>query len=334
MIRKNIVLGLVLSLMIILASSIGVAAKMPDEPSEPTLLASGYQVGIMGSTVGPGGDLFFTEGATGTIYRMDKHNGDVSVFASGLPTAIFPIGGPTDLVFVDEVAYVLVSIVGSDIGGSDVVGIYRVDGPTSFTPIADLGQFALDYPSQSDVFILTGVHYSMEAYQGGLLVSDGHHNRILRVSLDGQVSEMIAFGNIVPTGLEVSGNTVYMAEAGPNPHLPADGKVVSFGPDSDTATELASGAPLMVDVEFGRGRLLYGLAQGDFPEGGGDGAPAMPNTGQLVEVNPDGTFSVISEGLNQPVSMEIIQNNAYIFTFSGEIWLIENIGSAPFGTTD
>ena len=123
MIRRNLVVGLVLSLMIILASSIGVAAKMPDGPSEPVLLTSGYQMGIMGSTVGPGGDLFFTEGATGTVYRMDKHSGDVSVFASGLPTAIFPIGGPTDLVFMDETAYVLVTIVGSDIGGSDVVGI-------------------------------------------------------------------------------------------------------------------------------------------------------------------------------------------------------------------
>jgi hypothetical protein len=179
----------------------------------------------------------------------------------------------------------------------------------------------------------------MEKFQGGLLVSDGHHNRVLQVTLDGQVSEMISFGDIVPTGLEVSGNTVYMAEGGPNPHWPVDGKIVTFGPDSATATELASGAPLLVDVEFGSGRSLYALAQGDFPRNpdgspaAGDGSPALPNTGQLVEVNPDGTFNVISDGLNQPTSMEIIQNSAYIFTFGGEIWKIDNIGSAPFGTS-
>ena len=90
---------------------------------------------------------------------------------------------------------------------------------------------------------------------------------MLRVTLDGEITELIAFGNIVPTGLAVSGNTVYMAEAGPVPHLPEDGKVVSFGPKSPTATEVASGASLLVDVEFGRGRTLYALSQGDFRDG-------------------------------------------------------------------
>ena len=84
-----------------------------------------------------------------------------------------------------------------------------------------------------------------------------------RVTRDGEVSELIAFGNIVPTGLETSGNTIYMAEAGPVPHDPADGKVVSFRPKSPTATEVASGAPLLVDVEFGRGRDLFALSQGE-----------------------------------------------------------------------
>ena len=57
-----------------------------------------------------------------------------------------------------------------------------------------------------------------------------------------------------------------MAEAGPVPHLPEDGKVVSFKavvqPKSPRATEVASGAPLLVDVEFGRGRDLFALSQG------------------------------------------------------------------------
>jgi hypothetical protein len=52
---------------------------------------------------------------------------------------------------------------------------------------------------------------------------------VLHVTRDGEVSEFMAFGNIVPTGLEIRGNTVYMAEAGLNPHLPEVGQVVSFG---------------------------------------------------------------------------------------------------------
>ena len=148
---------------------------------------------------------------------------------------------------------------------------------------------------------------------------------MLRVTLDGEVTELIAFGDIVPTGLAVSGNTMYMAEAGPVPHLPQDGKVVSFRAKSPTATEVASGAPLLVDVEFGRGNSLYALSQGRFPVGGEPGSPALPNTGALVEVNKDGTFTVIVNGLNQPTSLEFIGTTAYVVTLAGEIWKIEDV---------
>ena len=179
-------------------------------------------------------------------------------------------------------------------------------------------------------FVPTGVQYALETYRGGFLVTDGHHNRVLRVTLDGEVTELIAFDNIVPTGLAVSGNTVYMAEAGPVPHLPEDGKVVSFGPKSPTATEVASGAPLLVDVEFGRGRRLYALSQGEGLPGDPAGSPAQPNTGALVKVNGDGTFTVVTDGLDRPTSLEFIGNTAYVVTLTGEIWKIDDV-SGPRG---
>jgi hypothetical protein len=121
-----------------------------------------------------------------------------------------------------------------------------------------------------------------------------------------------------------------MAEAGPIPHLPQDGKVVAFGPKSTTATEIASGARLAVDVEFGRGRTLFALSQG-FWRGVAPGEPALPNTGALMRVNGDGTVTTIIDGLNQPVSLEIIKNTAYVVTLGGEIWAINDIGEPPFG---
>ena len=77
----------------------------------------------------------------------------------------------------------------------------------------------------------------------------------------------------------------------------------SFGPRSTTATEVASGSPLLVDVEFGRGRRLYALSQG-VGSGGPAGSPALPNTGALVRFNRDGTFTELTDGLNQPTSLE------------------------------
>jgi sugar lactone lactonase YvrE len=175
------------------------------------------------------------------------------------------------------------------------------------------------------------VQYAIEAFRGGLLVTDGHHNRVLWVTLDGQVSEVMAFGNTVPTGLAVHGNTIYMAEAGPVPHLPDDGKVVSFGFGSNAAKPVASGAPLLVDVEFGRCRQLFALSQGHFPIGNPEGSPAAPNTGALVQVNGDGSLTTLAEGLNQPTSLELIGTTAYVVTFGGEIWRIDNLSGPPDG---
>ena len=87
---------------------------------------------------------------------------------------------------------------------------------------------------------------------------------------------------------------------------------------------MASGAPLLVDVEFGRGRRLYALSQGDF-SGDPEGAPALPNTGALVKVNGDGTFTVVTDGLDRPTSLEFIGNTAYVVTLTGEIWKIEGV---------
>jgi sugar lactone lactonase YvrE len=293
-----------------------------------SLLVTGLDGGL-GSTVGPDGALYVPETQTGRILRVDPKSGVVTTFASGLPPSLFDIygnGGIMDVAFIGNTAYALVSGVGSDLGGSDVVGIYRVDGPTSFTVIADIGQFALDNPPTTDFFVPTGFQYAMEPYRGGFLVTDGHHNRMLQITLDGEVTQVIQFANIVPTGLAISGNTVYMAEAGPLPHLPENGKVISFSPKkSPVPTEVASGARLLVDVEFGPGHTLYALSQGVFPVGSEPGSPANPNTGSLVKVNGDGTFTVITDGLNQPTSMEFIGNTAYVITLGGQIWKIEGV---------
>ena len=58
-----------------------------------------------------------------------------------------------DVAFIGQTAYVLVTLVGPDVGGSGIVGIYRA----------------------------------------GFLVTDGHHNRVLHVSLDGEVTEFATF---------------------------------------------------------------------------------------------------------------------------------------------
>ncbi len=292
--------------------------------------------GASGSAVGPDGALYVTEGAVGEITRIDPWTGQKTTFASGLPPSWIGIGGAVDVAFLDGVAYALVTLVGPDLlslfgaPANDIVGIYRMNGPDEFTVVADIGQFNVDNPPVTSYFIPTGVQYAMEPFRGGFLVTDGHHNRVLWVNLNGEISEFNVFGNVVPTGLEVHGNTVYMAQTGPVPHEPEDGIVWSFGPRSLSPVEVGSGARLLVDVEFGLGRRLYALSQGQW-DGAFAGSPAIPYDGSLVEVNEDGTFTVIADGLNLPTSVEFIGNTAYIVGLAGDIQKIENVSSPPFG---
>jgi len=334
-VTKSVGIGTVLLLAAALIAIIAPSAASASSPCQgptATRLVTGLDTGVesaKGSTVGPDGALYVTEGALGRISRVDPLTGEVTTFASGLPPAIISIGGVIDVAFIDNIADALVTLVSDPLfPSSDVDGIYRVDGPASFTVVANIGAFNLANPPPTPFVVATGLQYALQAYRGGFLVTDGHLNRVLRVTLDGEISVRMAFDNIVPTGLEVRGNTVYMAEAGAVPHLPQDGKVVSFESRSPTATEVASGAPLLVDVEFGPGNFLYALSQGDW-SGGDPGSPALRNTGALVKVNGDGTFTVITEPLDRPTSLEFIGNRAYVVNLTGEIWKIDGVRCRP-----
>src|SRR4030095_14977630 len=136
-------------------------ASPPVEAPTASLLVKGLQ-GATGSTVGPGGDLYVTEALTGTISRVDPKTGEIETFATGLPTRVGRIGGAMDVAFIGHTAYVLVTLVGPDVGGSDVVGIYRVDGPHDFAVIADIGEFNLLHPPSTSFFVPTGVQYALE----------------------------------------------------------------------------------------------------------------------------------------------------------------------------
>jgi DNA/RNA endonuclease YhcR with UshA esterase domain len=72
---------------------------------------------------------------------------------------------------------------------------------------------------------------------------------------------------------------------------------------------------------------------GDFPADAPEGAPARPNTGALVKVNGDGTFTVITDGLDRPTSLEFIGNTAYVVTLTGEIWTIDGVSDPPHGVS-
>src|SRR4029434_9501354 len=167
---KSVGIGIVLFLAAALIAIITPSAASAQSPCEPTAtrLGTGLDQGVesgKGSTVGPDGALYVTEGAVGRISRVDPQTGDITTFASGLPPAIISIGGAIiggaiDVAFIDNIAYALVTLVSPDVGGSDVDGIYRIDGPDSFTIVADIGEFNLANPPPTPFVVPTGLQYA------------------------------------------------------------------------------------------------------------------------------------------------------------------------------
>ncbi|NJC11492.1 hypothetical protein F4558_001318 [Micromonospora profundi] len=317
--HRKLFLAAVAALLLLVTPTVAGAAP-PDRHSGPQRLAIGLSGGA-GSTIGPDGALYVTERLSGEISRVDRHTGAVTTYATGLPLPLGEPGGSMDIEFLGGKAYVLVTLVGSDIGGTSVVGLYRMDGPSTFTVVADIGAWTIAHPSDTEWVVPSGMQYAMIPYGGDFLVTDAHHNRVLRVTRTGQISIVVAFPNIVPTGMDIRRDTVVLAQAGPAPNLPEDGKIVAFDPRSPRPHEVASGGRLLVDVRYGRNDL-YALAQGFFPPGNPHGSPALPNTGELLRAERDGTFAVVATGLNQPTALQIVGNTAYIVTLNGEIWTV------------
>jgi hypothetical protein len=326
-----------LILVVVLGSSSAVARHRSPHPVAhqlTTFAAPGCMGGCgSGSTVGPDGALYVTDGPSGQVLRINRHTGATTTFASGLPKQIASVGagGAMDVVFLHHRAYVLVTLVGSFFGHpEDIDGIYRVRHDGTATPIADVGAWSIAHPPKPAFFIASGVQYALETWQGRLLVTDGHHNRVLSISRNGDIKEVVAFSNIVPTGLEVSRHTVYMTEAGPIPHKPSAGKVITLGPSGTDPRTIASGAPLLVDIESSAPHTLYALSQGDWtlpPKSENEGKPASADTGSLVRVGHRARLIPVIDGLDRPTSLEIVGDTAYVVTLTGEVIKIRHIAT-------
>lgn len=336
--RKAAVVGATFVLAVTGASATSATAATPPVtgPTLTHLARFGSGLGS-GSTVGPDGGIYVTDGVSGSVDRVDPRTGAVTVFATGLPPKVLGIGGAMDVAFLDQRMYVLVTMVGGDIVGGPhlgdaTVGIYRLGDDGRFVVVADIGSWSVAHPPKPGYFITTGVQYAMTADHGGFLVTDGHHNRVLRVTLDGQISEVVAFGDFVPTGLESQGGTTWITQAGPVPHLPDTGRVLALRPINPAGkptivTEVAHGASLLVDVELGPRHQLYALSQGQW-DGVMEGSPARPNTGRLVRVTGDGTLDPVVDAngnplvLDRPTSMEFAGGIAIIVSLSGDVYTV------------
>ncbi|WP_426242944.1 ScyD/ScyE family protein [Nocardioides sp. LHG3406-4] len=315
-------------------------AAHPRGPTVTHLAAYGTDDFTVGSTIGPDGALYVTEGSAGEVLRIDRRTGAIDTFASGLPPKPFPgldIGGAVDVAFLHGRAYVLTTLLhytivptGEQFGDPGAKnGLYRIEPDGTPKLIADLGQWSVDNPPNVGYFVDTGVQFAMQPYRGGFLVTDGHHNRVLWVSKAGAIAEVATFGNVVPTGLETAAGDVFVSQLGPIPHLPETGKIVAGDPRT-APHEVASGASMLIDVERGPRGVLYALSQGQW-DGVGEGSRALPNTGRLLVVGRNGDLTAVigANGqelvLDRPTSVEFVGRTAFVVSVTGDVYRINHL---------
>jgi hypothetical protein len=336
-------IGLLIAVAGLAAAVVAPAVNAHDrsDPVVTRLAEFGSDDFVTGSTIGPGGALYVTDGAAGSVLRIDRRSGQVTPYAGGLPPKAFQgvdIGGPVDVAFAGRTAYVLVTLVSGTIlsdppepfGEPDAVnGLYRIERDGSNTLVADLGQWSVDNPPEPAFFVDTGVHFALERYRGGFLVTDGHHNRVLWVDRHGSIHEIATFGNVVPTGLETAFGRIFVTQMGPIPHIPEDGKVVAVRPGREPR-EIASGASMLIDVERGPHGKLYALSQGQW-DGVGEGSRAQANTGRLVVVGHHGELTPVVDGdgqelvLDRPTSVEFVGPTAYVVSVTGDVYRVDGL---------
>jgi hypothetical protein len=333
-------IGLFIAVAALAAAVVAPAVSAHDRegPVVTRLAEFGSDDFVTGSTIGPDGALYVTDGVAGAVLRIDGRSGQVAPYAGGLPPKAFPgvdIGGPVDVAFAGRTAYVLVTLVSGEIAGEPFGdpaaknGLYRIERDGSSTLVADLGRWSVEHPPAPAFFVDTGVQFALEPYRGGFLVTDGHHNRVLEVDRHGSIHELATFANVVPTGLETAFGLVLVSQLGPIPHHPEDGKIVAVGPGGESR-EVASGASMLIDVEFGPHGRLYGLSQGQW-DGVGEGSRALPNTGRLVVVGPHGDLSAVVDRngqelvLDRPTSVEFLGDTAYVVSVTGAVYRVDDL---------
>ena len=293
-----------------------------------------------GSTIGPDGALYVTDGSAGSVLRVDRRTGRITDLRRrdcrrrrSPPTSV-------DRWTSRSSAARRTCSSRWSAARSSVLEVGRSATPTrrtasiaserggAFTLVADIGQWSVDHPPVPAIFIDTGVHYAMESYRGGFLVTDGHHNRVLWVSGRGSIREVATFGNVVPTGLEVTKGRVFITQLGPIPHEPEDGKVLALRRSG--ATEIASGASMLIDVERGPNGRLYALSQGQWNWSGRGLAGerehrSVADRPTRREPGPGRRQTRRELVLDRPTSMEIVGDTAYVVSVDGVIYKITNL---------
>ncbi|MFN8526508.1 MAG: ScyD/ScyE family protein [Chloroflexota bacterium] len=229
-------------------------------------------------------------GKTGRLTVLDPGAGQ-RILLDGLPsivTAAREEVGPSGLAVAAGDLYLLTASGGWDMGDRAYdSGVFRLSRSGSMERILDLTGFNLTSPARARredprADVPAGMPYGLAALGQDLYLTDGNHDVVTRVTLDGRASRVLEYpaSDRALTGISAGPDgLLYVAEYVP-------GKITRLSPAGE-ASEAAGGFALPIGVAFDRSSRMC----------------VLEYAGLVICVSADGTRETVASGLDQATAI-------------------------------
>jgi hypothetical protein len=271
-------------------------------------------------------------GFSGRISAVDVTTGKRTTIARHLPSSQTSsasggfVSGVADVTFLNGTLYALIAGAGCSHGLAQTFNsIDRISQRGNASPIVDLSRFLKSHPVENPNppdFEPDGTWFSFVANGNALYAVEPNHGEVDVVRRNGRISRLVDVsatqGHIVPTALAfapfgVPGNGVSRDQF-------VLGNLNTFDPGSQRhakvfsltmqgqLTEITSGLTAVTGLAVHH-KQIYALEAftGFFAP-----TPDDANSGKVVRLDPDGSWSTIVRGLSFPTAMTFNRNTLYI----------------------
>lgn len=273
-------------------------------------------------TVGP-----YSGGFTGRVSAVDVTSGTRITIAANLPSSMTTaatggfVSGVADVAFLHHTLYALIAGAGCSHG---LAGTYNsvdvIGSDCKATPIVNLSEFVMNNPTKHENpgdFEPDGTWFSMVAFGNALYAVEPNHGEVDVIKPNGSISRLVDVsateGHIVPTAIALGKGRFILGNLNTfDPGSNGNARVFRLTMQGALA-QLATGLTAVTGVARHAGHVYALEAFTGFYAP----APPVANSGMVVRLEQNGTWTPVVTGLSFPTAMTFGANNTLYISNKG-----------------